>query len=224
MVQDPAASITRGRLDALTTFFGPAGPAFSGFCSPWRRVTTPPAPGVKAAPAARVAHPRPTWGRWGVRAALAARGGAPLDGRELQLVGSRDVLVFTGQTAPIEVRLVAGADQQPVTALNLEASLLTAEGQPANDVDGSSLRGRRVATNAQGIARFEVIAGGHPHQLPGGVLGGGRQPHPRQRGGGRRGPGRDAGQGDLRSRARPLHLRRLPGGPCRSVPGRCHRL
>jgi hypothetical protein len=89
-------------------------------------------------------------------------GGAPLDGRELQLVGSRDVLVFTGQTAPIEVRLVAGADQQPVTALNLEASLLTAEGQPANDVDGSSLRGRRVATNAQGIARFEVIAGGTP--------------------------------------------------------------
>lgn len=86
-------------------------------------------------------------------------GGAIVDGRELQVVGEINQLVRVSETLSVEIRLVGGADLSPVPNANIEATLFDRDGNEAAAVDGTSLRGRRVTTNDQGVAAFELVAG-----------------------------------------------------------------
>ncbi|MCA9526486.1 MAG: hypothetical protein KC549_09365 [Myxococcales bacterium] len=92
-------------------------------------------------------------------------GGGVLDARELQVIGGRSQLVFVNQTLQVQVKLVGGADQRPVPSANVEMTLFTEGGQEAGDVDGTSLRARRVPTGADGVATFELVAGATPTRL-----------------------------------------------------------
>lgn len=92
-------------------------------------------------------------------------GGAVVDGRELQLVGDRNQLVRVDESLMVGIRLVGGADLSPVEGANVEAVLYDANGTEQAAVDGTSLRGRRVTTGADGVATFEVVAGAMPTSL-----------------------------------------------------------
>lgn len=93
-------------------------------------------------------------------------GPGPADAWELQIVGDANLLVFTGETTRLTVKLVGGADMSPVPNQRVSLEQQDQNGQPApQGVEGSGLRGFNANTAADGSASFEFIAGPRPATL-----------------------------------------------------------